>query len=77
MERDLDNAMHNSASRDFRAPRCSRRKLLQIGGAGLLGLNLPALLQASQRKPVLPVRAKSVVFLYQFGGPSHVDLFDM
>jgi len=24
-----------------------------------------------------PARAKSVIFLYQFGGPSHLDLFDM
>ncbi|HEX8912264.1 MAG TPA: DUF1501 domain-containing protein [Humisphaera sp.] len=26
--------------------------------------------------PITP-RAKSVIFLYQFGGPSHVDMFDM
>ena len=24
-----------------------------------------------------PARAKSVIFLYQFGGPSHIDMFDM
>ena len=46
----------------------------------MLGLTLPKLLQAQSVAPVNrgPVpRAKSVIFLYQFGGPSHVDMFDM
>lgn len=55
----------------------SRRRLLSIGGMGLLGLNLPRLLAAEERKPEIKARAKSVIFLYQFGGPSHVDMFDM
>jgi hypothetical protein len=60
-----------------------RRPLLQIGGAGLLGLTLPRLLEARQlqtRQPPAPQpagRAKSVIFLFQWGGPSHVDTFDM
>ncbi len=53
-----------------------RRRLLSIGGAGLLGLTLPRWLAAEQRRSP-PARAKSVIFLYQFGGPSHVDMFDM
>lgn len=63
--------------------RFSRRPLLQIGGSGLLGLTLPKLLQARQqqlRQPAdsqLSGRAKSVIFLFQWGGPSHVDTFDM
>lgn len=58
--------------------RLSRRRLLQVGGAGLLGLTLPRLLQAAERPGVHPkARAKSVIFLYQFGGPSHIDMFDM
>jgi len=28
-------------------------------------------------RPELPAKAKSVIFLYQFGGPSHIDMFDM
>jgi hypothetical protein len=28
------------------------------------------------RKPALPARAKSVIFLFMYGGPSHVDTFD-
>jgi hypothetical protein len=56
----------------------SRRHLLKVGGLGLLGLSVPKLLQAeSQRAPKLKARAKSVIFLFQFGGPSHIDMFDM
>ncbi len=51
----------------------TRRKALQIGGLGLLGLTLPKLAQAAGR----PARARSVIFLYQFGGPSHLDTFDL
>src|SRR5208337_1255666 len=28
------------------------------------------------RKPALPARAKSVIFLFMYGGPSHIDTFD-
>jgi hypothetical protein len=54
----------------------SRRKAIQVGGAGFLGLTLPKLL-AAQDEQRLPRRAKSVIFLYQFGGPSHLDMFDL
>ncbi len=55
-----------------------RRTALQIGGMGFLGLTLPKLLRATgDGGTAPPVRAKSVIFLYQFGGPSHVDTFDM
>jgi hypothetical protein len=55
----------------------SRRSALQIGGMGLLGLTTPKLLRAADTPARLPVRAKSVIFLYQFGGPSHLDTFDV
>src|SRR5439155_7929620 len=55
----------------------TRRAALSTGSIGMLGLTLPKLLAAEQAKKTLPVRAKSVIFLYQFGGPSHVDTFDM
>src|SRR3954452_19011911 len=55
----------------------SRRHLLKVGGMGLLGLNMASLLQAESKSKKLPARAKSVIFLFQFGGPSHVDMFDM
>ena len=35
------------------------------------------MLRAAESQAARPARAKSVVFLYQFGGPSHVDTFDM
>src|SRR6266496_3678027 len=53
----------------------SRRRLLQIGGLGLLGSLLPDLLQAGEGRR--RARAKSVIFLHQYGGPSHLDTFDM
>src|SRR3954467_4979715 len=53
----------------------SRRKILRAGGAGLLGLNLPGLLRAEKAAPI-KARAKSVIFLFQWGGPSHIDMFD-
>lgn len=56
----------------------SRRKALSIGGLGMLGLTSPKFLAAKENNLSHPAaRAKSVVFLYQFGGPSHVDTFDM
>ena len=54
----------------------SRRNALSIGGMGLLGLTLPKFLQARDSIGGKPGSAKSVIFLYQFGGPSHLDTFD-
>lgn len=72
--------------------RCwSRRKLLQTAGGGFAGLALHSLLQkdgllAQPRQaatnPLAPApshftpRAKSVIFVFAYGGPSHVDLLD-
>ncbi|MDA1014977.1 MAG: DUF1501 domain-containing protein [Planctomycetota bacterium] len=55
-----------------------RRDLIRVGGLGMLGLTLPKLLQAEEaaRQAGRVARAKSVIFLFQFGGPSHVDTFD-
>ena len=47
----------------------SRREMLQVGGAGLFGLSLPALLAAEQAGfRTGEQRAKSVMFLFLFGG---------
>jgi len=51
--------------------------LLQVGGVGLLGLGLPGFFQAAEGAKKNKPRAKAVIFLHQFGGPSHVDTFDM
>ena len=56
----------------------SRRSALQVGGLGLLGLTVPRMLEAADEElPHPPAKARSVIFLYQFGGPSHVDTFDL
>src|SRR5881394_1503520 len=70
----------------FHATPYSRRHLLKVGGLGLLGLSLPKLLRAEAHSETRKLkvgtrsskaRAKSVIFLYQFGGPSHIDMLDM
>ena len=78
---------HSFACAGFHETRFSRRHALKVGGLGLLGLSLPKLLEAKAlaetRNPKSEIRnspkpqAKSVIFLYQFGGPSHIDMFDM
>ena len=55
----------------------SRRQLMQVGGAGLLGLSLPRLMAAEEATPFAGARAKSVIFLFLFGGPSQLETFDM
>ena len=62
-----------SACLGFQHSPISRRRLLQVGGLGLLGLSLPRLAHAANRG----ARAGSVIFLHQFGGPSCQDTFDM
>src|SRR5262245_38247061 len=58
--------------------RLSRRRLLQVGSIGLGHLSLPGWLKASEsNSPRFPARAKHVIFLHQWGGPSHIDTFDM
>jgi Protein of unknown function (DUF1501) len=52
----------------------SRRSLLKIGALGLFGTSV---MSARAARPSRRARAKSVIFLHQFGGPSHVDMFDM
>ncbi|MEX2118280.1 MAG: DUF1501 domain-containing protein [Pirellulales bacterium] len=52
----------------------SRREFLKAGSIGLLGLGSAQLLRAEANdKP----RARSVILVYCFGGPSHLDMWDM
>jgi hypothetical protein len=55
----------------------TRRQVLQAGGAGLLGLSLPKLLAAENLSDGRPARAKNVIFLFLFGGPSQLETFDL
>src|SRR5438105_7512470 len=51
----------------------TRRRVLQIGSCGLLGLSLPDLLGASVRA----TRADHCILIFLNGGPSHLDMWDM
>jgi len=70
----------------------SRRELIFRAGAGFSGLALTALLDQNHllaaepqqqranplaaKPPQFPAKAKSVIFLFMYGGVSHVDTFD-
>jgi hypothetical protein len=72
--------------------RRTRREFLWEAGAGFTGLALAGLLEAdgffgnraaaaaanplAPKKPHLPARARSVIFLFMYGGPSQVDTFE-
>jgi hypothetical protein len=56
----------------------SRRAFLQVGSLGALGFSLGDLLAARARAQAAPGgRAKAVILLWLWGGPSHLDTFDM
>ncbi|HEX8309847.1 MAG TPA: DUF1501 domain-containing protein, partial [Chthoniobacteraceae bacterium] len=67
------------ACSSFHSTLMSRRHALKVGGLGLLGLTMPGILRAEAAPTAgkIKARAKSVIFLFQFGGPSHIDMFDM
>jgi Protein of unknown function (DUF1501) len=55
----------------------NRRTLLQAGGAGLFGLTLPTVLANELPATTTIAKAKSVIFILLFGGPSQLETFDM
>jgi len=63
----------------------SRREFLRVGGAGMLGISLADILRLQANAESAPVdprqksgwgRAKSVIFIFLQGGPSHIDIWD-
>src|SRR2546423_9393132 len=52
----------------------SRRGFVQIGCLGAMGLSLPELLQAQAVSKA--TKRRSVILLWLWGGPSHLDTFD-
>lgn len=66
---------------DYRqALSCSRRDLLRVGTASLLGLTLPQLLagrQAAAAEGRSFGKAKSCILLFMWGGPAHQDTWDL
>src|SRR4051794_17401147 len=69
---------------DMTAPPPSRRTFFRDAFCGFGGLALASLLQQESaaadplapKRPHLPARAKSVIFLFMAGGPSHLETFD-
>ncbi|HUY31965.1 MAG TPA: DUF1501 domain-containing protein [Pirellulales bacterium] len=60
----------------------SRRRFLQLGGLGCFGLGLPKLYEAqAAAAAALPAarqgRIKSCIVVFYYGGPSHIDTYDM
>jgi len=57
----------------------TRREVLRAGGLSLLGLTASQLqvLRATVTEPSVKHRHNSCVFLFLFGGPSQIDLWDM
>src|SRR6187399_2043798 len=62
----------------------SRRELLRVGGAGLMGISLAKLLGAAEdggkpagQAPGLAAKADSCIIMMLNGGPSHLDMWDM
>ena len=61
----------------------TRRDLLRVGGAGMLGMSLGTMFQARALAEAKRAggdagwgKAKSVIMVYLQGGPSHLDLWD-
>jgi hypothetical protein len=54
----------------------SRREFFTQAGSGIAGMALANLLQGATIGPHHAPKAKSVIFLFMEGGPSHIDLFD-
>ncbi len=56
-------------------PDPSRRRLLQVGAASCLGLNLPRLLRADEAKR--KASADAVILIFLNGGPPQLDTWDL
>jgi hypothetical protein len=55
----------------------TRRDVLRAAGAGMFGTNLATILAAEEASEIVSPRAKSVIFVFLFGGPSQLETFDM
>lgn len=62
----------------------TRREMLRVGGISLMGLSLPNILALKAAHAGAPTggsaaafgKAKSVIFIFLQGGPSHIDIWD-
>ena len=64
-------------------PPITRRHAIEIGSLGLLGISLPRFLQLqalqakTRSEPAAKRPIQSCIFIFYYGGPSHLDTFDM
>src|SRR3954449_8655639 len=66
------------ASRKRSCVGLSRREFLQVGALGVGGLSAADLLRLRADGMVDPgARARSIIYVYLFGGPSHIDTYDL
>src|SRR5438128_1547884 len=85
----MTSEFSNLKSQILNPPGLSRREMLLSSGCGFGGLALAHLLPnhvlsspapspqpLAPKTPHVPPRAKSVIFLFMEGGPSHLDTFD-
>jgi len=72
--------MHRLGCRSEDHPQIGRRQLLEVGGMSLVGMGLGDLLRMEAQADQAPRRrtatAKSVVFIFQSGGPSQHETVD-
>ena len=71
--------MHRAGCEQSDHPRIGRRDLLQLGSLGLFGMSLADLLRLEGQAAgsgTARTSAKSVVFIFQSGGPSQHETFD-
>ncbi|HWG43887.1 MAG TPA: DUF1501 domain-containing protein [Gemmataceae bacterium] len=50
---------------------------MQVGALAVGGLTLPNLLRLRAAQPAAAKRKKSVILIWQAGGPSHIDMYDL
>lgn len=73
----------STRSNDGRTDRTfNRRALLEWGSLGCLGISLPGLFKAKAAQGAIDgatplARIKACIVIFYYGGPSHLDMFDM
>src|SRR5437868_1990944 len=75
----MSSAPHRLGCNRAEHPQFDRRGLVQAGGLALLGAGLGDLLRLEAQAVTAPTRkprAKSVIFIFQSGGPSQHETWD-
>src|SRR5262245_6704132 len=69
--------LHLGTIRERSCSRVSRRAVLSVGSLGVVGVSLADLFRMQAAAADNSPRAKSVILLWLWGGPSHLDTFDL